>query len=94
MYVSLLLLTINTFDGNNKSTVMEMPLNEIFCSYHVNKMERCLSHHWSLSLLHHSITSNPGGGYFGLQSYGDVPTFRVDFLTQKYFRQGANLGFN
>ena len=23
-----------------------------------------------------------GGGYFGLRSYGDVPTFRVDFLTQ------------
>ena len=23
-----------------------------------------------------------GGEYFGLQSYGDVPTFRVDFLTQ------------
>ena len=27
---------------------------------------------------------NPGGGggYFGLRSYGDVPTFRVDLLTQ------------
>ena len=24
----------------------------------------------------------PRGGYFGLRSYGDVPTFRVDFLTQ------------
>ena len=22
------------------------------------------------------------GGYFSLRSYGDVPTFRVDFLTQ------------
>ena len=41
------------------------------------------------------ITRSPGGGgYFGLRSYGDVPTFRVDFLTQKYFRQGADLGFN
>ena len=24
----------------------------------------------------------PGGGYFGLRSYGDVPSFRVHFLTQ------------
>ena len=39
------------------------------------------------------LAADPGG-YFGLGSYGDVPTFRVDFLTQKYFRQGANLGFN
>ena len=23
-----------------------------------------------------------GGGYFGLRSYGDVPPFRVDFLTK------------
>ena len=27
-------------------------------------------------------TQARGGGYFGLRSYGDVPTFRVDFLTQ------------
>ena len=33
MCVSLLLLTINSFDGNNKSTVMEMALIEVFCSY-------------------------------------------------------------
>ena len=35
-----------------------------------------------------------GSGYFGLRSNGDVPTFRVDVLIHKYFRQGANLGFN
>ena len=42
------------------------------------------------------LTKVPAGGrgYFGLRSYRDVPTFRVDFLTQKYFRQGGNLGFN
>ena len=28
------------------------------------------------------VCSRGGGGYFGLRSYGDVPTFRVDFLTQ------------
>ena len=36
-YVSLLLLIINTFNGNIESTVMEMALIEIFCSYYVNK---------------------------------------------------------
>ena len=35
-----------------------------------------------------------GEGYFRLRSHGDVPTFRLDFLTQKYFRQDANFGFN
>ena len=55
----------NAFDRNNKATVMEMALIEMFCSYHVNKMEKCLCHHWSLSLLHYSVTFNPsvtGGG--------------------------------
>ena len=28
------------------------------------------------------LASAAGGGYFGLRSYGDVPTFRVEFLTQ------------
>ena len=31
------------------------------------------------------------GGYFGLQSYGGVRTFRVDFWTKNIC---ANLGFN
>ena len=39
-----------------------------------------------ISLRGNLLTSRPshcrGGGYFGLRSYGDVPTFRVDFLTQ------------
>ena len=33
-------------------------------------------------------------GVYGLRSYGDVPTFRVDSFYPKYFRQGANLSFN
>ena len=37
---------------------MEMALNAIFCLYHLNKMERCLSRHWSLSLQHYSVTFN------------------------------------
>ena len=37
---------------------MEMALTEIFGSYHVNKMERCLFHHWPFSLLHYSVTFN------------------------------------
>ena len=37
---------------------MEMALIEMFCSYHVNKMEKCLCHHCSLSLLHYSVTFN------------------------------------
>ena len=48
----------------------------------------------SVRLIDDLLAYARGGGYFGLGSYGDVPTFRVDFLTQKYFRQGANLGFN
>ena len=35
--VSLLILIINTFNRNIKSTVMEMALIEILCSYNVNK---------------------------------------------------------
>ena len=35
--VSSLILIINTFNRNFKSTVMEMALIEIFCSYNVNK---------------------------------------------------------
>ena len=51
--VSWLLLIINTFNRNIKSTVMEMALIEMFCSYHVNKMKRCHSSHWLLLLLLH-----------------------------------------
>ena len=40
--VSLLLLIINTFNWNIKSTGTEMALTEIFCSYYVNKTKRCL----------------------------------------------------
>ena len=40
------LLIINTFNGNIKSTVMEMALVGIFYSYFVNKMKKCLSSHW------------------------------------------------
>ena len=37
------------------------------------------------NIIRHVVSDIPGargGGYFGLRSYGDVPTFRVDFLTQ------------
>ena len=37
--VSLLLLIIKTFNWNNKCTVMEMALIEIFCSYYVYKLK-------------------------------------------------------
>ena len=40
------------------ASLMVMALIEIFCSYLVNKMEICLSHHWSHSLLHYSVTFN------------------------------------
>ena len=42
----------------DKPTVMEIAVIEIFCSYHVNKLDRCLSHDWSLSLLHYSVIFN------------------------------------
>ena len=31
---------------------------DFFCSYYVDKMKRCLSSHWQLSLLHYSETFN------------------------------------
>ena len=40
------------------STVIEMALIEMFCSYPVNKMEKFFSHHCSHSLLHYSVTLN------------------------------------
>ena len=40
---------------------MQMALTEMFCSYHVNKMEKYLSYNWSLSLLHYSVTFNISG---------------------------------
>ena len=41
---------------------------------------------------HRPDRSDPGGGggYFGLRSYGDVPTFRVDFLTQNILDRVQN----
>ena len=35
-----------------------MALNEISFSYYMNKMKRCLSFHWQLSLIHDSVTFN------------------------------------
>ena len=37
---------------------MKMALIEIFGSYYVNKMKRCLSSQWQISLLHYSVTFN------------------------------------
>ena len=37
---------------------------------------------YSVSGIRPYFSSQGGGGYFGLRSYGDVPTFRVDFFTQ------------
>ena len=37
---TLLLLIISTFNGNIKSTVMEMALIELSCSCYVNKMKK------------------------------------------------------
>ena len=58
IFMMCILAFIDTFDGNNKSTVVEMALIEMFSSYRVNKTEKCLSRHWSLSLLHYSVTFN------------------------------------
>ena len=51
-----LLMIISTFKRSIKSTVMEMVLIEIFCSYYVNKIKRYLCSHWQLSLPHYSVT--------------------------------------
>ena len=41
-----------------ETLTLKMALNEISFSYYMNKMKRCLSFHWQLSLLHYSVTFN------------------------------------
>ena len=41
-----------------ETVTLEMALNEISFSYYMNKMKRCLSFHWQVSLLHYSVTFN------------------------------------
>ena len=44
----------------------------LFVAFYVSEKGVC----WA------TFSGGGGGEHFGLRSYGDVPTFRVDFLTQ------------
>ena len=55
-------------------------------SWNVRRIERCnlmsvISNVSAVVCSYWWFVYDPGG-YFGLRSYGDVPTFKVDFLTQ------------
>ena len=46
-----------------------------------------------VELLLRTKAGGGGGENFGLRSYGDVPTFRVDFLTQNILETGCKFEF-
>ena len=47
-----------------ETLTLEMALNEISFSYYINKIKRCLSFHWQLSLLHYSVIFNISVGEY------------------------------
>ena len=69
----------NDVEGCRSEKVLVQPNMRVFLQHSVKGLPADTS--WTK--MDAVIYQMPGGGgYFGLRSYGDVPTFRVDFLTQ------------
>ena len=76
------ILTLFLKKSNNLQKINDSFGYEMQCFFTSSNFPKCHSRENGTCQVHQDMKPTRGGGYFGLRSYGDVPTFRVDFLTQ------------